>query len=146
MVAWARAVKALYARAKAAAEQLRAAGRAPPERQPAYERLVAAAVALGARFAQAQGHPCHALAQRLLRHQGELFTFVRRDDVPADNNGAERALRPLVVCRKISGGSRSAQGSETRMVLTSLFDTWRAQGHNPLQACRRLLQGPLPQF
>ena len=78
-------------------------------------------MALGASFAQAKGHPGHALAQRLLRHQGELFTFVRRDDVPADNNAAERALRPLVVCRKISGGTRSPQGSRTCTVLTSLF-------------------------
>jgi hypothetical protein len=71
---------------------------------------------------------------------------VRRDNVPADNNCAERGVRPLVVRRKISGGSRGAPGSDTRMVLTSLFETWRAQGHNPLDACRRLLQGPLPQI
>ncbi len=98
------------------------------------------------KFAQVPGHPCHALAQRLLRHQGELFTFVRRDHVPADNNAAERGVRPVVVGRKISGGTRSELGSHTRMVLTSLFETWRAQGHHPLLTCRRLLQGPLPQF
>ncbi len=107
---------------------------------------MAAAVALGARYAPASGHPCHALAQRLLRHQGELFTFVRRDDVPADNNGAERGVCPVVVARKISGGSRSDQGSATRMVLTSLAETWRAQGLNPLDEFRRLLQSPLPQI
>jgi hypothetical protein len=75
-----------------------------------------------------------------------LFTFVRRDDVPADNNGAERGVRPVVVARKISGGSRSDQGSATRMVLTSLAETWRAQGLNPLDEFRRLLQSPLPQI
>jgi hypothetical protein len=31
-------------------------------------------------------------------------------------------------------------------VLTSLFETWRAQGSHPLVTCRRLLQGPFPQF
>ena len=146
VVTWAQAVKRLYERAQAVAQRLRAAERPPPAREPAYQRLVGAAVALGARFAQAAGHPCHALAQRLLRHQGELFTFVRRDDVPADNNGAERGVRPVVVARKISGGTRSAQGSDTRMVLTSLCETWRAQGLNPLDEFRRLLQGPLPQL
>jgi transposase len=148
VVAWARAVKRLYQRAVAIARRLRAADaqHPPPAREPAYQQLVAAAVALGARFAQAAGHPCHALAQRLLRHQGELFTFVLRDDVPADNNGAERGVRPVVVARKISGGTRSPQGSHTRMVLTSLAETWRAQGLNPLDQFRRLLQSPLPQI
>lgn len=152
VLAWAQAAKRLYQQAQAAARWLRAAavpGRpppAPPVRQALYERLVAAAARLGAQFAQVPGHPCHALAQRLLRHQGELFTFVRRDDVPADNNAAERGVRPVVVGRKISGGTRSRPGSHTRMVLTSLFETWRAQGSHPLVTCRQLLQGHLPQF
>jgi transposase len=143
VVTWATAVKALYERAKPLAQ-------GPPlpaaVRHEQYEELVAAAVALGARFAQAKGHPCHALAQRLLRHQGELFTFVRVAGVPADNNEAERILRPLVVGRKISGGSRSSRGSATRMALSSLVATWLTQGLNPLDACRRLLQTPLPQL
>ena len=44
---------------------------------------------------------------------------------------AERSLRPLVVSRKISGGTRSEQGTGTKMTLASLFGTWRAQGLNP---------------
>ena len=51
---------------------------------------------------------------------------------PSDNNPAERSLRPLVISRKISGGTRSEQGTETKMALASLFGTWRAQGLNPL--------------
>lgn len=107
--------------------------------------MVAAVVGLGEQFAQQPTHPCHALAQRLLRHQDELVTFLRVAEVSPDNNAAERALRPLVVARTISGGTRSPQGSATRMTLASLFHTWLAQGLNPLQACYRLLQGPLPQ-
>ena len=34
---------------------------------------------------------------------------------PSDNNPAERSLRPLVISRKISGGTRSEQGTETKM-------------------------------
>lgn len=68
------------------------------------------------------------LAKRLLRHQDALFQFVRHAHVPADNNLAERALHPLVMQRKISGGSRSRQGSATRMQLASLFGTWQALG------------------
>ena len=51
--------------------------------------------------------------------------------VPSDNNASERSLRPLVVSRKISGGTRSEQGTHSKMTLASLFGTWRAQGLNP---------------
>ncbi len=57
-------------------------------------------------------------------------------------NAAERSLRPLVVSRKISGGTRSTQGTETKMTLASIFGTWRAQGLNPLSACQQLLASP----
>ena len=62
--------------------------------------------------------------------------------VPSDNNAAERSLRHLVVSRKISGGARSQRGTDTKMTLASLFGTWRAQGLNPLAACRQLLVSP----
>ena len=64
-------------------------------------------------------------------------------DVPADNNPAERSLRHLVISRKISGGTRSEQGTERKMTLPSTFGTWRAQGLNPLAACLQLLVSPL---
>jgi transposase len=138
VVIWAKAVKDVYLLAKAWLVQGR-------ERKPAYRELVLLLRALGEQFAQAKGHPCQALAKRLLRHQDELFVFVLEPGVPADNNLAERSLRPLVVSRKISGGTRSKQGSQTRMTLTSLFQTWQARGLNPLQECLRLLQSPFPQ-
>ena len=47
----------------------------------------------------------------------------------------ERSVRPLVIARKISGGTRSPQGSETRMGLFSLFGTWAAQELNPFLQC-----------
>ena len=64
-------------------------------------------------------------------------------EAPADNNAAERSLRHLVISRKISGGTRSERGTERKMTLASLFGTWRAQGLNPLAACRQLLVSPL---
>ena len=59
--------------------------------------------------------------------------------MPSDNNAAERSLRHLVTSRKISGGTRSGQGTDSKMTLASLFGTWRARGLNPLLECRRLL-------
>ena len=82
------------------------------------------------------------LCRRIERHIKELFVFVAEPDVPADNNAAERSLRHLVISRKVSGGTRSEQGTESKMTLASIFGTWRAQGLNPLAACRQLLVSP----
>ena len=92
----------------------------------------------------ANGHtdadrPERVLAERILKHSHGLFVFVERTDVPADNNAAERALRPLVVMRKVSGGTRSEQGSKTVAVLMSLFCTWHARGENAMQTCQKML-------
>jgi hypothetical protein len=45
----------------------------------------------------------------------------------------------LDVARKISGGTRSPEGSTVRMQLASLFGTWQARGLNPFTACLALL-------
>src|SRR2546430_8150952 len=87
--------------------------------------------------------PMHTLCERVERFLPELFVFVARPEVPADNNLAERSVRPLVIARKISGGSRSSKGSDTRMDLFSLFGTWAAQGLNPFfQRLAELSQQP----
>jgi len=75
--------------------------------------------------------PMRVLCQRIERFLPELFTFVADPLVAADNNGAERSLRPTVISRKISGGTRSGKGSKTKSVLASLFGTWRLQGRDP---------------
>ena len=79
------------------------------------------------------------LCRRMENHIKELFLFVAEPEVPPDNNAAERSLRPVVISRKISGGTRSAAGTDTKMTLASIFGTWRVQGFNPLTACRQLL-------
>ena len=61
----------------------------------------------------------------------------------AINVRQQRSLRHLVVSRKVSGGTRSEQGTESKMTLASIFGTWRAQVLNPLAACRQLLVSPL---
>ena len=68
------------------------------------------------------------LCRRIERHIKELFVFVAEPDVPSDNNPAERSLRHLVISRKVSGGTRSERGTESKMTLASIFGTWRARG------------------
>ncbi len=137
VVMWAEAVRKLYDEAQ---EWLKTA-LAPPreQREQRYVELVSKAHQLGLEYARAKAHPCQALAKRLLRHEDELFQFVLVDGLSADNNLAERSIRPLVVIRKISGGSRSEEGSKTRMALASLFETWQARGLNAFAECLKLL-------
>lgn len=137
---WAQAVRQLYDEAQAWLA-------AQPEARPEQRRSQAAALqqraeTLGLQYARAYTHPCCALAKRLLRHQDELFRFVLDPTVPADNNLAERSLRPLVIMRKISGGTRSEAGSKTRLTLTSLFATWQARHLNPFSECLAALRQP----
>ena len=40
------------------------------------------------------------------------------------------------------GGTRSPQGTDTKLLLSSLVGTWRAQRLNPFYACRLLLAYP----
>jgi hypothetical protein len=82
------------------------------------------------------------LAKRIRRYSAELFTFVRELGVPATNNAAERALRPQVIARKISGGTRSAPGTTTRMVLASVLATAQLRGQQPAAVCHQLLLSP----
>ena len=105
VLSWAQQVRALYDEAQ---ERLRdPTPLTAVQRDALAPRLDARAHTLGLRHAGRanKAHPCYALCHRLLRHQGELFQFVRVPGLAADNNLAERCLRPRVVARKISGGT-----------------------------------------
>lgn len=63
-------------------------------------------------------------------HRENLFRFINNPEVEATNNRAERGLRPLVVMRKISGGTRSKKGTRATEVLSSIIQTNQLQGKN----------------
>ena len=83
--------------------------------------------------------PQHVLAKRICQYLPELFTFVEYPSVASSNNAAERAIRPAVIARKISGGTRSAKGSQTKTRLMSVFATWSLQGKEPIAACAQMI-------
>jgi hypothetical protein len=140
VVQWAQQVRQVYDDAQRW-EAARPAATAEERRQE-YDALYQRAWRLGQQYAFEGAHPCWALAKRLLRHQEELFLFVLVPGLPADNNLAERSIRPLVIMRKISGGSRSEAGSKTRLTLASLLGTWAARQLNPFIECLAALQQP----
>jgi len=80
------------------------------------------------------------LAARLRKYQDRLTTFLHHAEVDGTNNAAERALRPAVVMRKITGGSRSASGAQAWAVLASVMRTARQQGRDVVGTIKELLR------
>lgn len=79
------------------------------------------------------------LARRLRRYKKELTEFLWDKNLDGTNNAAERALRPAVAARKISGGSRSEAGALAWARLASLMRTADQQGKNVVDVIRKLL-------
>ncbi len=72
--------------------------------------------------------PAHHLGVRavqdiFIENDGRLFHWAENRRVPADNNRAERDLRPTVIARKVSFGSGSDEGAHTRSILMSVLHT-----------------------
>lgn len=132
VLAWAKQLRDLYDRAKAFSSAC------PKARALARLGFQAEVLALATPYVDAC-LPQSVLCKRLVQFEAELFTFVEYPEVPSENNAAERSVRPRVIARKISGGTRSSAGSKTMAVLASLFETWRLQGKNALEACRQML-------
>jgi hypothetical protein len=65
------------------------------------------------------------------REYHEAFAFIEHHGPPT-NNHAERALRPLVIFRKVCQGTRNAKGSENISIFSSLTQTAQLQGAAPL--------------
>jgi len=63
------------------------------------------------------------LLQRLHANKAELLTVLDHPDIPLHTNGSERDLRCQVTKRKISGGTRSADGRSCRDAFLSLAKT-----------------------
>jgi DNA-binding protein H-NS len=77
---------------------------------------------------------------------GEILTAARtlyRDyhagKVKPDNNDAERALRPVVVHRKVTGGARSDWGAQLVAQMFSFLETVRLQGEEAIAQLYQLL-------
>jgi hypothetical protein len=109
------------------------------EREKVRKKFERAIMKLARPHLKSRTDPCHVLAKRIQKFLWELFVFVEDPEVPPENNAAERALRPSVIARKISGGTRSARGSDTMAVLRTLFATWSLRGLRTLDTCQALL-------
>lgn len=137
---WAKKIQHLYEEAKAygGPDPTFPLGLAAEERITKQQEFEKRLRAICAPYAATES-PMSTLCARAITFLPELFVFIRFPNVLSDNNPAERIIRHTVTARKIQGGTRSAKGSETKAILTSLFDTWKLQNLNPLEQCRLLL-------
>ncbi len=74
-----------------------------------------------------QDKNCARIANRIVKYLDELVAWLADPAIPADNNLAERSLRPAVVTRKTSFGSRSKQGGQAFARLLSVIRSWEKQ-------------------
>ncbi len=56
-------------------------------------------------------------------NKDKLYQWAKDRSIPADNNFAERELRPLIIARKLSFGSQSDEGARTRETLMTVLLT-----------------------
>jgi len=85
-------------------------------------------------------HPGIQKIQNIFREKAaRLYHWSKKAAIPADNNRAERELRPLVIARKISFGSQSEQGARTREILMSVLLTLRKRTADVFGVFKRTL-------
>src|SRR5260221_5994855 len=76
--------------------------------------------------------PVRIFQKRFDRYRDSLFTFLTQDDIPWENNMAERAIRQLAVQRKISG-SFFRRSAGHYLLLLAISQTCRFQGKSFLR-------------
>lgn len=89
-----------------------------------YRRAKKCKLAIISAMSQPANHlAIRSFQQIFIDNSHRLYHWVDDRAVPADNNFAERGLRPLVIARKISFGSQSDKGALTRSSLMSILLT-----------------------
>lgn len=72
-------------------------------------------------------------------HAPRLYHWAADRAIPAENNLAERGLRPTVIARKVSFGSQSDAGAHTRGILMSVLVTLKQRGFDVTTRLKEVL-------
>jgi transposase len=83
----------------------------------------------------------HTFAVKLRNAIPSLFTCIIHLFVEPTNNIAERALRELIVIRKIIGGLRRENGARTMETIASMLATWKQQGKSLYPTLKKAISG-----
>ena len=90
-----------------------------------------------------------ALANRLRlteRKKNRLLLFLDYTGIPIENNLAERDLRPAVIIRKLSGGTKSETGNRSFERHMSIIQTAHKQNLNIFDTLHGLITGTFDPF
>jgi transposase len=88
-------------------------------------------------------NPANRRLRRHLQHERPwLFTFLDYPGLEATNHAAERAIRGMVIARKVWGGNRTWKGARTQQVLVSVLRTSWQQGKDAFVRLAGLLRAP----
>ncbi len=77
--------------------------------------------------------PAQGYQKRVQKYGDRLFTFLRHDGVPWNNNIAENAIKLIVSRRRFFGASYSQEGMRDYLLFLSLFQTLRRKGGSLLR-------------
>jgi hypothetical protein len=77
------------------------------------------------------------------KHKDKIFAFWKDERICWHNNDSERALRRMVVHRKIIGSFRSIWGAKVYAAISSVVETAKKQKKNVFEVYRALLGPPL---
>lgn len=68
------------------------------------------------------------IKDRLDQNRDKLFTFLKYDGVPWNNNNAEHAIKPFAMLRNIIKGTTSKKGLHDYLILLSICETCKYKG------------------
>jgi len=100
------------------------------------EEFVSHAIKLESDIKAAMNQPAKHMGIRRIQdifreNEDRLYHWAQDRAVPADNNLAERDLRPSVIARKVSFGSVTDAGARVRSILTTVVTTIKKRGEDP---------------
>ena len=72
--------------------------------------------------------------------EARLYQWCLSQEIPAENNYAEREIRRTVIARKMSFGSQSREGAKTREIWTSILQSLKKREVNPRDKLVRALE------
>ena len=87
----------------------------------------------------AQHGGIHHIQDLFAENEKRLYHWADDRRVPADNNLAERDLRPTVIARKVSFGSQSDAGAKTRSTLMTVLHSLKNRGFDPASQLKLVL-------
>ena len=82
-----------------------------------------------------------ALLNRLEKYRENHLLFIKRSEVPFDNNISERDLRKVKNRQKMAGGFRKKQGQEMYYRILSIVETLKRHKMNLMENIKRIFIG-----